>query len=161
MVEIEQKTFFHGSLEYIFDAERNISLHSATQEHRGERAVAGVTKGLIEKGQEVEWEAFHLGIKQRLRIRVTHMEKPSYFRDEMISGAFKSFSHEHHFKRIGEGLTEKRDVMRFEAPLGLFGRLAEILFLRRYMEVFLRKKNLELKKLIEKEDPPGPPLLVA
>ncbi|MDB5049109.1 MAG: hypothetical protein JWO30_2180 [Fibrobacteres bacterium] len=148
MIRIEEKTLFKVPIETVFDAERNITLHSATQGHRGERAVAGVTSGLIENGQEVEWEAVHFGIKQRLRVRITHMEKPGYFRDEQVFGAFKTFSHEHRFCALGAGETEKTDIMTIEAPFGPLGRLGEKLFLKRYMTAFLRKKNRELKSLI-------------
>ena len=151
MIKIEEKTIFEVSIELAFDAERNISLHSATQGHRGERAVAGVMSGLIENGQEVEWEAVHFGIKQKLRIKITQMDKPHYFRDEQVFGAFKTFSHEHHFRALGLNKTEKRDVIHIEAPFGLIGKIGEFLFLKRYMTKFLRKKNKDLKSLIEKK----------
>jgi hypothetical protein len=77
------------------------------------------------------------------------MARPEYFRDEMIRGAFKSYSHEHFFKMMGPTQTEKRDVMLIEAPLGPIGKIAETLFLSTYMRTFLRKKNAELKRLIE------------
>ncbi|MBW8888290.1 MAG: SRPBCC family protein [Fibrobacteres bacterium] len=149
MITIEEKTVFDASIETVFDAERDISLHSATQEHRGERAVGGVTSGLIGQGQEVEWEAVHFGIKQRLRVKITHMEKPYYFRDEMIKGAFKTFSHEHRFKEIDSDKTEKSDVMHIEAPFGPLGWIAEGLFLKWYMKRFLHKKNQSMKKRVE------------
>jgi ligand-binding SRPBCC domain-containing protein len=149
VVNIEEKTIFNLPIQTVFDAERDISLHASTQKHRGEKAVAGVTSGLIECGQEVEWEAVHFGIRQRLRTRITHMEKPGYFRDEMVSGAFKSFYHEHFFLGLGGSLTEKRDVMVFEAPLGFLGRAAEVLVLAGYMRNLLRSKNLELKSMLE------------
>ncbi len=149
MIRIEEKTVFNVPIEVLFDAERNISLHSATQGYRGERAIAGVTSGLIEQGQEVEWEAVHFGIKQRLRVRITHMEKPEWFRDEMVSGAFKTMSHEHRFSSLDAGRTEKTDVMRIEAPLGILGRAAEVVFLGAYMRRFLRKKNTDLKTMLE------------
>ena len=124
MIKIEEKTIFEVPIEVAFDAERNISLHSATQGHRGERAIAGVTSGLIENGQEVEWEAIHFGIKQRLRVKITHLDKPRYFRDEQIFGAFKSFSHEHHFRALGLNSSEKIDILHIEAPWGLIGKTA-------------------------------------
>lgn len=156
MVKIEEMIVINAPIATVFDAERNITLHAATQQHRAERAVAGITSGLIEKGQEVEWEAVHLGIRQRLRVRITHMTKPTYFRDEMISGAFKTFSHEHHFRAIATDKTEKKDVMWIEAPLGFLGKLAEVLFLARYMRKFLQKKNAALKEIVEgKQDKLG------
>jgi ligand-binding SRPBCC domain-containing protein len=150
MITIIEKTTFNVPIEVAFDAERNISLHSATQGHRGERAVAGITSGLIEDGQEVEWEAVHFGIKQRLRVKITEMEKPYYFKDEQIFGAFKTFSHEHRFNKLGPNQTEKTDIMKIEAPLGVIEKIGERIFLKKYMTAFLIKKNKELKELIEK-----------
>jgi ligand-binding SRPBCC domain-containing protein len=149
MVIVEEKTLYAAPIEVVFDAERDISLHSQTQGHRGEKAVDGVTSGLIGLGQEVEWEAVHFGIRQRLRVRITHMDPPTYFRDEMIKGAFKRFSHEHRFRRMEDGRTEKTDIMRIEAPLGPLGRIAEVLFLGAYMRAFLRKKNRDMKRILE------------
>ena len=150
MIRIEEKILIGAPIEVVFDAERNISLHEATQKSRGEKAVAGVTSGLIEKNQEVEWEANHFGIRQRLRVRIEEMEKPAYFRVRMVFGAFKSFCHDHRFREAGVNRTEKYDLMQIEAPMGFVGRIVEILFLRSYMRRFLRKKNAELKALLEK-----------
>lgn len=149
MITIRLETEFDLPIETVFDAERDISLHAATQSHRGERAIAGVVSGLIECGQEVEWEAVHFGIRQRLRVRITHMDKPVYFRDEMVSGAFRTMWHEHRFESLGPGRSRKTDIMAISAPLGPLGRLAEILFLKAYMTAFLRKKNSDLKGMLE------------
>jgi ligand-binding SRPBCC domain-containing protein len=48
-------------------------------------------------GDEVTWEARHLGIKQRLTVRITGFERPARFQDTMISGTFKSMKHDHEF----------------------------------------------------------------
>jgi len=151
MTRIETSIELDVPIATAFDAERNISLHASTQKDRGERAVSGVTHGLIELGEEVEWEAIHFGVRQRLRVRITHMDKPKYFRDEMVFGAFKSFAHEHHFREAGLGKTLKTDILTLSAPFGVFGQITEKLFLAVYMRRFLEKKNLELKKLIEEK----------
>ena len=156
MFQIKEEILINAPIQIVFDAERNISLHRTTQSHRGERAVAGVTQGLIEKDQEVEWEARHFFIKQRLRVRITQMDKPTYFKDEMISGAFKLFVHEHFFIPQGSDKTLKKDVMTIQAPLGFMGLIAEAAFLSAYMRRFLRRKNWELKELIELKFFKGP-----
>jgi ligand-binding SRPBCC domain-containing protein len=149
MTRIETSILIAAPIEAVFDAERNISLHAATQKHRGERAVGGVTEGLIGLGEEVEWEAVHFGIRQRLRVRITRMNRPRSFRDEMISGAFKTMTHEHLFREAGPALVEKTDIMTFEAPLGVLGLAAELIFLRCHMKRFLERKNRELKRIVE------------
>lgn len=149
MILIEEKTLFDLPAEAVFDAERDISLHARTQAHRGERPVDGVTSGHIEEGQEVEWEAVHFGIRQRLRVRIAAMARPHSFRTEMVRGTFKSMRHDHLFRSLGPGRTEKLDVMRIEAPYGPLGWLAERLFLGAYMRRFLRLKNADLKAILE------------
>lgn len=151
MIRIEDEIEVNAPRRVVFDAERNISLHAATQKSRGEIAVDGITSGLIELGQEVEWEAVHFGVRQRLRVRITKMETPSYFRDEMIKGAFSTMSHDHYFTEISPNRTLKRDVFCFSAPLGFCGRLAEIVFLRSYMIRFLKAKNRDFKQLVESQ----------
>ena len=42
-----------------------------------------------------------------------------------------------------------RDVFRFAAPLPPLGRVAEILFLRRYMRGLLRERNAVIKRIAE------------
>ena len=136
-------------IETVFDAERNISLHIGTQADRDEKAVGGVTKGLISLGEEVEWEAIHFGFRQRLRVRITSMTRPLHFRDEMVAGAFKRFKHDHSFESTGDRQTRKSDMLEIVAPLGPLGYLAERVFLRQYMAKFIRAKNLALKQMIE------------
>jgi len=128
MIRIEDAIEINAPIETVFDAERNISLHASTQRGRGEKAVEGVTSGLIELGQEVEWEANHFGIRQRLRVRITQMEKPFYFRDDMIKGTFKTMTHEHFFAEASLNKTTKRDIFCFSAPFGILGHLAERFF---------------------------------
>lgn len=151
MIRIEERSTFALPVETVFDAERDISLHARTQAHRGERPVDGVTSGLIEAGQEVEWEAVHFGIRQRLRVRIAAMDRPRSFRDVMVRGAFKSMRHDHCFRPLGEGHCEKIDVLEIEAPLGPLGWVAERLFLAAYMRRFLRTKNADLKAILETE----------
>ncbi len=67
----------------------------------------------------------------------------------MISGIFKSFIHEHHFKEEA-GITIMIDVFDYKAPLGFIGSIIDILFLKRYMTKFLSKRNQVIKEYAEK-----------
>ena len=69
-----------------------------------ERAVAGVTSGLIGPGEEVTWEARHLGRNWRVTSRITAFDRPNRFIDEMTDpGPFSFFRHEHLFEVVGHG----------------------------------------------------------
>ena len=52
---------------------------------------------------------------------------------------------------LSETRTEMRDRFTFAAPFPVLGRLAERLFLRGYMERFLRHRNQILKQVAESE----------
>ncbi|MGB8954560.1 MAG: SRPBCC family protein, partial [Tumebacillaceae bacterium] len=104
--------------------------------------------GLIERGESVTWEAVHFGIKQRLTAKITEMERPYRFVDERVSGAFHSFYHVHEFHSTEEG-TRMIDTFQYRSPFGPLGRLADVLFLKRYMTRFLLERNLYIKQLAE------------
>src|SRR5690606_38099058 len=137
-------------IERVFDLARSIDAHVASAGRSAEKAVAGRTSGLIELGESVTWEARHLGIRQRLTSRITRMERPSLFEDQMLKGAFRRIRHVHEF-RVVEGGTEMIDVFDFEAPLPVLGVIAETLFLTSYMTQFLRERADWIKRMAETE----------
>ena len=110
--------------------------------------VAGATAGLLALGDEVTWEAVHLGVRQRLTARITQMERPKRFTDEMVRGAFRSFTHVHEFRSMGGG-TLMTDRFDYVSPLGWLGRVADRLFLERYMWRFLTERAAHLKAAAE------------
>lgn len=67
----------------------------------------------------------------------------------MIRGAFASFEHDHFFEPASSGGTLMRDVLRFAAPLGPLGWLAERVFLREYLRRFLVERNGVIRRVAE------------
>lgn len=150
MPTILVETQIEALVEKCFDAARDIGLHCRTVAHTGERAVSGVTEGLIGPGQFVTFEGVHFGIRQRFTARITEFERPDYFIDEMTRGAFQSMRHVHEFLPQGQG-TLMRDTIVWKSPLGVLGLIADRLFLKRYMQNFVRERGLQLKQAIEAE----------
>jgi hypothetical protein len=66
MSVIQLTTIILAPVERVFDLARSIDLHVASTAHTGERAVAGVTSGLLGPGEEVTWRAKHFGVWQHL-----------------------------------------------------------------------------------------------
>ncbi|HEX8372614.1 MAG TPA: SRPBCC family protein [Chthoniobacterales bacterium] len=151
MPTIELTTFISAPVDRVFDLARSIDLHTHSTASTGERAVAGVTSGLIGAGEEVTWRAQHFGVWQLLTVRITVCERPTHFADVMLRGAFRSMEHHHFFESVAGGTT-MRDVFSFESPLGILGRIANVLFLTRYMKSFLIKRNRVLKATAESSD---------
>ena len=134
----------------VFDLARSVDAHMASTSQSGEKAIEGRTSGLIEEGETVTWEAAHFGVKQRLKVKMTKVERPFVFEDEMVSGTFSSMSHQHRFEEIN-GVTKMIDRFEFRTPLGVLGKIAETLFLTNHMKSFLKKRNEELKKMAESD----------
>src|SRR5262249_25376955 len=98
MPVIRLETWIDAAIETCFDLARSVDAHVSSTTRSRERAVAGGTRGLLDLGDEVTWEARHLGIRQRLTARVTRFERPRVFEDRMVRGAFRSFVHLHEFE---------------------------------------------------------------
>ncbi len=156
MPVIDLVTLIEAPIAIVFDLARSIDAHRESQTAHNERAIArgggttaGRTSGLLEEGESVTWEATHFGIRQRLSSRIVTMSRPTHFRDSMVEGAFARFDHDHFFEAEREKSTRMRDVFDFDAPLGPLGRLANRLFLERYMRKLLEERNRVLKQLAE------------
>ena len=93
-------------------------------------------------------EGRHLGVKQRFVARITALDRPHRFDDEMVQGSFKWLRHFHEFE-FYDGVTTMRDTLEWEPPLGIVGRLADRLFLRRHMHWFVSTKQNGLKRMAE------------
>ncbi|MBD7944536.1 SRPBCC family protein [Psychrobacillus sp. FSL K6-2684] len=142
--------FIDAPIDLCFDLSRDVTIHTKTTGQTKEKAVEGKTNGLLNKGDCVTWEATHFGIRQKLTAKIIEMEKPYTFKDVMVSGAFHSFTHTHHFKVQGTG-TLVRDEFVYRSPLGILGKLADVLFLKRYMTSFLKQRSHELKRIAESQ----------
>lgn len=153
MPRIELTTLIKANREIVFDLSRSIDLHKISTQHTNEEAVAGKTNGLIQLGESVTWRAKHFGVYQRLTSKITEFSSPEYFVDEMVSGAFKCFRHEHKFQQ-GDSVEETImvDVFDYESPFGLLGRLADKLFLEEYMTNLLELRNQTIKEFAESGD---------
>ncbi len=150
MPRIKIQTEIKAHKQIVFDLSRSIDLHKISTKQTNEQAITGKTSGLIELNESVTWKAKHFGITQTLTSKITEFEKPNYFADEMVDGAFKKFKHEHHFADSQNG-TLMTDFFDYVSPLGLLGKIVDKLFLKKYMAELLTKRNLVVKEFAESE----------
>src|SRR5947209_154813 len=97
------ETEMQAPIELCFDLARDVRIHCVTAAHTKERIVNGKTSGLLELGDSVIFEGVHLGMKQKLAIKIIECNRPRCFIDEMTSGAFKWLKHTHEFEPIDDG----------------------------------------------------------
>lgn len=150
MPTIHLTTFVAAPPERVFDLARSIDLHRKSMAHTAEEAIAGTTNGLIGLDESVTWKAKHLLKTRVLKSKITAMNRPLSFTDEMVSGDFKSLKHEHHFKKIENG-TLLIDLFYFETPYGGLGRLVNQFYLTRYLKNLLEIRNQSIKEYAESD----------
>jgi ligand-binding SRPBCC domain-containing protein len=148
MSKIHLTTFIAAPIERVFNLSRSINLHKISTAKTKEDAIAGVTTGLINLDETVTWQAKHLFKTRQHTSKITAMETPVSFVDEMIKGDFKNFRHQHFFKTVDNG-TIMIDILEFESPYGTIGKIFNAVYLKKYLEKFLIKRNAVIKEYAE------------
>ncbi|RNI30445.1 SRPBCC family protein [Rufibacter latericius] len=146
---IRLQTLIQAPIDRCFDLSRSIDLHTLSTQQTDEKAVAGVVSGLINLHETVTWEATHFGVRQKLTSSITVLERPHRFVDEMVKGAFKRIWHEHRFEALTAEETHMTDTFDYTSPLGFLGKLADALFLEKYMTRLLLTRNQVIKEVAE------------
>jgi ligand-binding SRPBCC domain-containing protein len=149
MTTLELITLIEASSETCFQLSLSIDLElKATKAHQI-RAMGGVTSGIIGPGQRVEWKTKQFGITVSHMSEITAFQQPLFFQDRMVRGMFRSFQHDHFFKRLGVNKTEMRDLLHFSMPFWLMGALSERLIVRPRLRRLLLLRNSLIKKTAE------------
>ena len=149
MTTINLTTKIKAPKQTVFDVSRNIDIHQQSASPTNEKAIAGVTSGLINLNETVTWRGKHFGFYLTHKSKITAMNFYDYFVDEMEEGKFKTFRHEHFFEEEN-GVTIMKDKLQYETPFGIFGELFDILLLEKHMTRFLLERNKVLKEVSEK-----------
>jgi ligand-binding SRPBCC domain-containing protein len=147
MEMIRLQTWIDAPVERCFLLALSIDLHVASARSTKERAIDGVTSGLISEGETVTFQGRHFGLRFKHKSLVDVLRPYSHFRDVMVKGAFLRFEHDHHFAAMDDG-TRLRDEVRFDAPWGALGRVVA----RRRLIPFLEERNNLLKQVAESEE---------
>ena len=82
---------------------------------------------------------------------ITHVHKPYFFVDEQRRGPYGLWHHEHHFKSIDGGV-EMTDLVHYALPLGVLGRMAHALFVKKQLEEIFAYRFQKVETLFGKFD---------
>ncbi|WP_130734133.1 SRPBCC family protein [Flavobacterium sp. J27] len=150
MTTIHLTTRIKAPCHIAFDIARNIDIHQQSATKTKEKAIAGKTSGLIELGETVTWKGKHFGLYIKHQSIISQMEYPNSFVDEQLKGHFKAFKHTHLFEEQN-GITIMQDILEYETPYGIFGKLFDKLLLKNHLKNFLSSRNTILKRISEKK----------
>lgn len=147
---IRIETYIKAPAERCFDLSTSIDLHKISASHSQEQAVEGITSGLIILNETVTWRAKHFGVWHMLKVKITEYDRPNYFVDEMLEGAFKHMKHKHEFKASKSG-TLMIDTFEFASPFWVIGMLVDKLLLKNYMSKFIEERNKVIQEYAESD----------
>lgn len=146
MGEITIRTWIHAPVDLCFDASRDVAVHAESAAFSGERLVPpGRLSGALEMGDLICFEGKHFGLRQRFCARITFVDRPNIYVDEMESGFFRELRHAHWFS-AHDGGTLMTDHLTWRAPLGA---LMDAVFMTRHMSWFVRTKQAYLRRIVE------------
>lgn len=86
------------------------------------------------------------GIKLNWMTEITQVVDQQYFIDEQRFGPYQFWHHQHHFKQIPGGV-EMNDILTYGLPMGVFGQMANSLFVANKLQQifdYRKKKVIEL-----------------
>lgn len=74
-----------------------------------------------------------LGIPLKWVTEIKYVHENKFFVDEQRFGPYAMWHHEHHFEQTENGIL-MTDIVSYQLPLGILGRLAHALFVKRQLE---------------------------
>lgn len=86
----------------------------------------------MREGAVIEYRIRWMGISLKWKTTITAYDPPRYFVDEQTRGPYASWRHQHTIEPAGEG-ARILDRVEYALPLGMLGRLAHALAVRRQL----------------------------
>ncbi|MVN92326.1 SRPBCC family protein [Mucilaginibacter aquatilis] len=148
MAVIKLQTFIEAPVANCFNLARSIDVHVESMHSHREKAIAGITKGLIHLNEAVTWKAMHFCLPFKMTVKIIELNDPGYFVDAMTVGPFKYMRHYHAFWPQPHG-TLMEDEFVFRSPLGHLGNMIDKWLLKPYLTKLLQRRNLYIKQAAE------------
>jgi ligand-binding SRPBCC domain-containing protein len=100
----------------------------------------------IYEGEIIEYRVRPLlGIPVTWITEISHMARPNLFVDSQISGPYKFWHHEHHFKEIDGGI-EMKDIVSYVMPFGFLGELIHPIIVRSRLDDIFNFRQTYLER---------------
>lgn len=130
---LEDQQIVGGSLAEVFAFFKDPrNLESLTPAFLGFRVVES-TDPVVRLNTQIRYQLRLHGIPLGWTSRITEYVEGELFADEMLSGPYRRWYHRHLFRAVPGGV-EIRDIVEYELPFGILGRLAHTLFVRRQLQ---------------------------
>lgn len=115
-----------------FSSPNNLS--KITPEHMGFIITSEYTNEKMYPGMLITYKVSPLlGIKMDWCTEITHVVEQQYFVDEQRFGPYAMWHHQHHFKKLEQGV-EMIDIIDYALPFGFLGRAMNSLLISNEIE---------------------------
>lgn len=78
---------------------------------------------------------------------ITKIELHRHFIDDQRVGPFALWHHQHHFRMVDQHVTEMKDVLHYQAPLGFLGTIADKVFVHRQVLGIFEARERAIREL--------------
>ncbi|SFD21761.1 SRPBCC family protein [Algibacter pectinivorans] len=140
MTLIKVETPINADIKTCFNLARDVDFYQKSLKQPKEIAISGKTSGLVDLDDIVIWETSHFGYVQHLTLKIVEFESPNLFVDELVSGSFKTYRHEHIFEEE-ENKTIMIDKFYYKLPFGVLGKFIDWIYVKGYMTRLLKTRN--------------------
>ncbi len=89
------------------------------------------------------------GIKTTWVTEITHVRHQSYFVDEQRVGPYKLWHHQH-FLEESDGGTLMRDIVSYQPPFGILGKIANSIIIEPKLKEIFDYRQQALNRIFEK-----------
>jgi ligand-binding SRPBCC domain-containing protein len=146
MYQLKTKQIIPTDLETCWDffsSPKNLKI--ITPDYMGFETLVEIPEKMY-AGLMIEYEVKPLmGIPMKWITEITHVDELKFFVDEQRKGPYKIWHHEHHFKQVENGI-EMTDIVSYEVPFGILGKLAHPLIVKSKLNQIF---DYRFKKVVE------------
>lgn len=126
------------------------NLSEITPPYMGFTVLTGA-KAAMYAGQVIQYHVSPLlGIKLHWVTEITHVKEGEYFVDEQRFGPYAFWHHQHILMDTKDGGTLMKDIIHYKLPMGIIGKIANALFVRKQLNGIFTYRYHKLEALFGK-----------
>lgn len=129
------------------------NLSKITPRHMGFQITSGKPQKMY-RGQMIAYKVTPFaGFRTNWVTEISQVSEKQYFVDEQRFGPYRMWHHEHHFETRANGIL-MTDRVSYKLPLGVLGRLAHFIFVKRQlMKIFTFRETFLDSVFNQKQSP--------
>jgi ligand-binding SRPBCC domain-containing protein len=147
MTRLEFESFIPGSITVVWDFFSSPeNLQRITPPSMNFRMMTHVT-GKMYPGMMIAYRVTPIkGMRMNWLTEITVMQEHILFIDEQRIGPYRIWHHEHHFRNTESGV-EMKDILTYRLPLGIIGKLIDLMLVRRKVKAIFQYRESKIRNL--------------